>query len=94
MRRAARTDDNHSAIVGVLRAYGIRVLSLAGVGQGCPDLLVYNPRTTELLLLECKDGNKPPSKRKLTPMQEIFREQWPVAVVKDENEALEAVGIR
>ena len=41
MRRAARIDDNQIAIVKALRKAGCSVLSLAAVGNGCPDLLVF-----------------------------------------------------
>lgn len=93
MRRAAKIDDNQRTVVGVLRAYRMKVLSLAAVGKGCVDLLVYNPRTGKLHMLEVKDGNKPPSARKLTPAQETFHQEWPVVVVTNETEALEAVGL-
>ena len=39
MRRAARTDENHTAIVQALLDAGCSVQSLAAVGCGCPDLL-------------------------------------------------------
>ena len=98
-----RIDANQHAIVKTLRKAGCNVLSLAAVGNGCPDLLVYrrhkpdgtyrvvNP--SRLYMLEIKDGNKPPSKRKLTPHQIKFRERWPVQVVCSEEEALRAVGL-
>jgi hypothetical protein len=40
MRRAAKVDANHAAIVAALRRAGCSVQSLAGVGFGVPDLLV------------------------------------------------------
>ena len=40
MRRAAKVDANHTAIVDALRAIGAQVESLAPLGRGCPDLLV------------------------------------------------------
>ena len=69
---------------------GASVLSLAAVGKGCPDLLVY--RAGRLFMLEVKDGDKPPSARKLTPDQVIFHRIWPVYVVKNVEEAIEVTG--
>ncbi len=40
MRRAAKTDQNHSEIVLALRGRGASVLSLAPMGRGVPDLAV------------------------------------------------------
>ena len=93
MRRAARTDDNHSEIVSALRGCGCLVQSLAAVGKGVPDLLVQ--RNDVLYLLEVKDGNKPPSRRLLTPEQEKFLAAgWRFQVVSHPFEALHAVGLR
>ena len=36
---------------------GCKVLSLAAIGNGCPDLLVLSPRTRALHLLEVKAGS-------------------------------------
>jgi len=92
VRLAARTDRNQAAIVKALRAAGCRVLSLASVGHGCPDLLAC--RADQVYLLEIKDGRKSASRRKLTPAQKHFHQAWPVAIVKNESEALRAVGLR
>lgn len=91
MRRAARVDDNQAAIVSALRLMGCSVQHLHSVGEGTPDLLVgFRAKN---LLLECKDGAKPPSKQKLTPQQVEWHRDWrgQVAVVRSENEAIEAV---
>lgn len=79
MRRAAKVDANHSAIVGALRACGASVQSLAAVGQGCPDLLVAHRGRN--LLIEVKDGSKVPSARKLTPDQTEWHSAWRAKVV-------------
>jgi len=95
MRHAAKTDDNQESIVRTLRAVGATVRHLHRVGDGCPDLLVgYRGQT---FLLEIKDGSKPPSQQKLTPAQEVWHRTWkglPVEVVRDELEALEAIGVK
>ncbi len=91
LRRAARTDHNHNSIVDALKKAGCSVLSLAAVGQGAPDLLVG--LAGKNFLLEVKDGDKAPSRRKLRPAQVKFFEGWRGQVVKVEtiHEALEAV---
>lgn len=82
IRRAARTDANHSAIVGCFMACGCEVQSLAAVGGGVADLLVYHRASKRLMLVEVKDGKKPPSARKLTPDQEEWHKRFPVVVVE------------
>lgn len=91
--RAARVDANHEGIVVALRAAGCQVLSLAAVGGGCPDLLVYVARKRRLLLLEVKDGQKKPSARRLRESQKQFHSHWPgaVRVVTSPQEAVFAV---
>jgi hypothetical protein len=94
MRRAAKVDANQAAIVQALRQTGCSVLSLAPIGQGCPDLLVGRGGTWGMnLLLEVKDGDKSASRRALTEDQAGFLEQWhgPLAVVTTVEEALAAV---
>jgi Holliday junction resolvase len=93
MRRNAKVDSNQKSIVQTLRKAGCRVLSLAAVGQGCPDLLVS--RACTLYLLEVKDGSLPPSagRNRLSKQQVAFHKLWTVSVVCSESEALEAVGL-
>jgi hypothetical protein len=83
----ARVDANQREIVAALRKCGASVQSLSEVGRGCPDLLVgwrgFN------LLLEVKDGNKPPSARRLTDDQRVWHMAWrgQVVVIKSVDEA-------
>lgn len=93
MRRSAKVDRNQSEIVAALRSAGCSVQILSSVGHGCPDLLVG--LAGKNYLLECKDGNKPPSSRKLTEDQVNWFGVWrgQVCVVKDVKEALSAVGL-
>lgn len=89
--RARRVDENQQEIVDALRDAGaiVRVITQ---GEGIPDLLVaYNGHT---LLLEVKDGNKPPSARKLTTAEEKFFLEWTggiLAIVKSPQEALDLI---
>ena len=91
MRLAAKIDDNQRNIVATLRRAGCEVMSMAAIGNGCPDLLIF--RAGVVYMLEIKDGEKTASRRKLTPHQELFHKRWPVKVVTSEAEALRAVGL-
>jgi hypothetical protein len=94
MRRANKIDANQNNIVAALRKAGatVRIISQ---GDGIPDLLVgYRGRTA---LLEVKDGDKPPSARKLTPAEQKFFSEWNggicmiVESVEDALEVLEGI---
>ena len=91
MRRAARIDANQQEIVKALQSIGCSVAPLSTVGNGMPDLLVGARGVN--YLLECKDGDKPPSERKLTPDQERWHAAWKgqTAVVYCVEDALRAV---
>lgn len=91
MRRAARVDTNHAEVVSALRACGAAVLSLASMGRGVADLLVLH--RGHLMLVEVKDGSRPPSRRKLTPDQEQFRYTWPVTIVRSAAEVPALLGV-
>jgi hypothetical protein len=92
--RAAKVDANQSEIVAALRRVGATVQQLHTVGKGCPDLAVGWRGQT--FLIEVKDGNKPPSARKLTEDQVEWHGGWKgqVAVVNSVDEALAAIGAR
>ncbi len=98
-RRAARQDANHGAVRDALRAVGCSVLDLSGVGDGCPDLLVGIRGVTGLpsvlVLMEVKDGDKVPSKQKLTKAQNQFFMEWgedfPLYTVNSVDAALQVV---
>lgn len=92
MRRAHRTDANQKSIIDAMRVAGATVHSLAGLGDGVPDLLVGYKRNT--ILMEIKDGDKSPSKRRLTGDQVTFMETWtggPCVVVEDVESALKVL---
>ena len=83
-----RVDANQKSIVDALRAEGLSVCSLAGLGNGVPDLLIgANGRT---FLAEIKDGEKCPSHRTLTPDQVQWIERWTgseVRILTDTDQA-------
>jgi len=91
MRRAARRDDGESEIVSALREAGA-VVRVITQGDGIPDLLVgYRGYT---ILMEVKDGTKPPSKRALTPAEEQFFMDWTggmLVIVNSVDEALDVL---
>lgn len=94
MRRAAKIDANQEAVVSALRAAGASVQSLAAVGKGVPDLLVGYKGTT--LLMEVKDGRKPPSAQKLTEDQLKWHGTWKggsLAVVDGPEAALRMIKV-
>ena len=89
--RAAKIDANQPEIVAALRKLGYGVQSLASVGKGVPDLLVCKGKVN--VLLEVKDGSKPPSKRVLTPEQVKWHRQWTgrIYVVEYVEDAIQAL---
>lgn len=90
-RYAAKVDANQDRIVQALRDIGATVYPLHAVGGGCPDLLCgFRGRN---ILIEVKDGGKPPSARKLTDPQIKWHGEWKgqVAVVEDEMAAIAVV---
>ena len=93
MRRAAKVDANQREVVVALRGAGASVQLLHAVGEGCPDLLVGYKGLN--MLLEVKDGSKPPSAQKLTPQQEIWHRDWRGhrVVVNSTEAALAAIGV-
>ena len=90
--RAARVDENQAAIVQALRHIGASVELLHRVGGGCPDLLVgYHG---DIILIEIKDENQPPNKRKLRPSQVRWAAAWqgrPLFKVESPQEAVDVV---
>lgn len=94
MRMRAKRDDNEAAIVKALRAMGCLVEFISGTG--IPDLLVWSPFRKCILLLEVKDGDKSPARRRLRPEQLAFHTAWagsgaPVHVVESVQQALDVV---
>lgn len=87
LRYALRKDANQGELVAALERIGCSVY----VMHAPSDLLVgFRGRN---VLLEVKDGDKPPSAQKLTPAQVLFRANWRGQhdVVKTVDEAIAAV---
>ena len=88
MRRVARRDANERRVIDALRACGAYVKQIND--EWAFDLLVFYRGHT--LLLEVKDGDKPPSARALTPAEAKFHAEWPgqnLHIVNSEHEALD-----
>jgi len=87
-RRYAKIDSNQTEIVKVLRRCGCSVQSLSALGSGVPDLLVA--RNGKMWLMEVKDGDKSPSRQKLTDDETQWISKWraPVFVVHSCDEAV------
>jgi len=88
-RHSARTDGNQTLIVQQLRRCGFSVHITSMVHDGFPDIVVGWRGIN--YLFEIKDGNKPPSARKLTPDEKKWHDAWKgsVHVVKSFDECLE-----
>jgi Holliday junction resolvase len=87
VRRAARRDDGEREIIDALRKAGAYVKQVND--EGLADLLVWHGGRT--LILEVKDGKKPPSARKLTDAEQKFHNDWPgdnLFIVNSVEEAL------
>ena len=91
MRRGhtGRTDTNHGEIVTALRSVsGVKVNSLAGVGCGCPYLLIGARGLS--YLVEVKNPNKLNGNRLLNPDQQKWIREWtgsPVVILLDAGKA-------
>jgi hypothetical protein len=86
MRRAAKVDSTQAAIVEALRRCGVWVQHLHTVGQGCPDLLIWN--RGKYALMECKSHGE-----KINKAQAEFIAACPgeIHIVHSADEALKAV---
>lgn len=73
-RRAARKDANHNAIQDAFVRLGWSVADTSRLGDGFPDLVAA--KHGETVLVEVKDGSKPPSARKLTDDEVKFKGRW------------------
>lgn len=91
MFRASRIDENQPEIVAEFRKLGCSVECTHFYADGFPDILVgisgFN------VLVEIKNGAKPPSQRKLTQFQGFWHLAWQgqVTIVKDIAEVRELV---
>jgi hypothetical protein len=70
-----KVDANQKQLVDALRKIpGVTVFSTHTIGKGVPDIVVGYSGSN--YLFEIKDGAKPPSQQKLTPMEVDFFASW------------------
>lgn len=79
MRRAAKKDANHNDIAKAFERCGFSVFDSSALPEFV-DMVVYRP-INGVVLVEVKDGSKPPSATNLTKAQEKLAKEFPVAVV-------------
>jgi hypothetical protein len=94
MRRAARRDDNEKEIIAAMRAEGAYVKVIND--EGLFDLLVAYEGPSgfqHTLLIEVKDGAKPPSARRLTEAEQKFHDEWPGSDLYIVNSVEEAIAL-
>jgi hypothetical protein len=87
-----RTDSNHAEIIKALRKIpNLSVFSTHEVGKGFPDIVIGYKGIN--YLIEIKDGNKPPSARKLTPDEVKFHQEWSgkISTIKNLDELLQII---
>jgi len=86
-----RVDRNQSEIVEALRAIGATVAITSGLGKGFPDLVAGYRGIN--YLIEVKDWQQVPSKRRLTPDEAEFHQMWrgQICVVETKDEAISLV---
>ena len=89
--RAAKVDANQPEIVQALRTVGATVLHIHMVPKSADIVVGYRGMN---YILEIKDENQPPSKRRLTPDEQEFHDTWrgSVHTVKNIGEALAVIG--
>ena len=73
MRLAARKDDNHNEISNAFERLGWSVLDIHQLPD-CADIVVG--KCNQSIVIEIKDGSKPPSKQKLTNGEMAFKDRW------------------
>lgn len=72
MRHAKRVDRNHAEVKAEYLAHNWEVEDLSHIGHGVPDL--FCRRGDDCHFAEVKDGEKPPSARKLTAAERFWHE--------------------
>lgn len=101
--RAARTDGNQSEIVATLKAGGAQILSLASMGRGVPDLLVFVPTADPELIAQTAErlggvyflAEVKATKGKLSPRQIDWHKAWgerAIDIVRSASDALRLIG--
>ena len=77
--RAKRKDRNHNEIAEAFERFGFSTHDVSALPDFC-DLVIYRP-LNGTILVEIKDGTKPPSRRSLRASQIALAQQFPVVVI-------------
>jgi Holliday junction resolvase len=90
-RRAAKVDANQAELVKIMRDMGVSVEITSAAHDGMTDLVVGFGGIS--VLVEVKDGSKPPSVRKLTPKQVEFHSRFmgAITVIETVDQAIQLV---
>lgn len=96
MKYARKIDANQTEIVAALRKIGCSVAITSGAGDGFPDIVVGRTDINgdrKNWLIEIKDGDKSPSRQKLTPDQVVFHREWEgqIAIVTSAEQAINLI---
>lgn len=88
MRLRAKKDSNHNAIADAFTRLGWSWWDTHQLGNGFVDGVAGRPGIN--VLVEIKDGSKPPSKRKLTPDEIDFHKTWrgPILIIHSIDEII------
>lgn len=68
--RANRTDANQTEIVAHFKKFGCSVLNISSLKNACDVIVSMHGRS---IFIEIKDSAKPPSARKLTEGEQLFK---------------------
>ena len=77
MRQAAKVDANSAEIISAFRKLGCSVLPMHTLKNACDCAVGLNGKT---VLVEIKDGKKPPSQKRLTAGESKFHAEWKGAI--------------
>lgn len=91
MAYARKVDANQKDVIEAMTAIGWYCLDLSRAGHGAPDILAA--KAGRLVAIEVKDGRRPPSERKLTPLEQDVHTAFaahgcPVVIINSVDEAM------
>lgn len=93
--RVRKIDANQNEIVKHLRQCGVSVAITSSLGNGFPDIVCSTAQGINYLF-EIKDPSKPPSQRKLTEDEKMFKDNWKgqYDIIETYEDALKIMGIK
>jgi hypothetical protein len=93
MRKYGRIDRNQVSVIRELRKAGCTVTVSSYLGDGFPDAVVGLGGVN--YLIEIKDPDQPPSKRKLTADEKDFHASWngQVCVIETADDFLRKIQV-